>query len=168
MSAEEYYLLIDGESAGPFSKAQIRQMLESKEITRSTSCAREGDTAWVPVGVIIPLEAREPEVATSSGPVPQPPNGLAVILFLCLLFGMVTIAASWDAPKYRDAFGLALYVACSLVGLVIYFIPSWVAIRRDHRNVKSIIVLDLFLGWTLVGWVLALVWALYEDRPSTS
>jgi hypothetical protein len=43
--------------------------------------------------------------------------------------------------------------------LIIYFLPAIVASRRGHHNASAIFVLDLFLGWTLIGWVLALTWA---------
>lgn len=45
------------------------------------------------------------------------------------------------------------------LALGFYFLPGIVAINRDHPNATSIFVLDLLLGWTLVGWVIALVWA---------
>ena len=41
----------------------------------------------------------------------------------------------------------------------LYFIPLWVAWGRHHHNTAAIFVLNLFLGWTLLGWVGALVWA---------
>jgi hypothetical protein len=42
--------------------------------------------------------------------------------------------------------------------LCIYFFPSIVAIlRRVHRG--QVIVINLFLGWTFIGWVSALVLA---------
>lgn len=37
--------------------------------------------------------------------------------------------------------------------------PWWVAIRRRVPNTGSIIVIDIFLGWTLVGWVVAMAMA---------
>jgi hypothetical protein len=43
---------------------------------------------------------------------------------------------------------------------IIYFAPSLVAHERDHRDKGAIFVLNIFLGWTLVGWVIALVWAM--------
>lgn len=46
-----------------------------------------------------------------------------------------------------------------LLCLAIYFAPAIVASNRGHRNFSAIFVLNLFLGWTLVGWVIALVWA---------
>lgn len=41
----------------------------------------------------------------------------------------------------------------------VYFIPCWVAISRRHRSQLAIGVLNIFLGWTVLGWILALVWA---------
>jgi hypothetical protein len=58
-----------------------------------------------------------------------------------------------------------------LLMIAFYFLPAIVAINRGHPNTTSIIVLDLLLGWTLVGWVIALVWAVGrikdEDRDKT-
>jgi len=52
-----------------------------------------------------------------------------------------------------------------LVGLLFYFLPALVAAKRGHRNATSIFVLNLLLGWTLLGWVIALVWAFsHQDR----
>jgi hypothetical protein len=47
----------------------------------------------------------------------------------------------------------------ALVVIGIYFIPAIVAWRRRHHNEMAIGILNLFLGWTLIGWVIALVWA---------
>lgn len=43
--------------------------------------------------------------------------------------------------------------------LFFYFIPVLVARQRGHRNEGAIMVLNFFLGWTLIGWVIALIWA---------
>lgn len=45
------------------------------------------------------------------------------------------------------------------VFLAIYFLPAIIASHRRHRNKTAITVLNLFLGWTFIGWVIALVWA---------
>ena len=54
----------------------------------------------------------------------------------------------------------AVYVIL-LIG--IYFLPSIVAIYRRHVNFTAIFILNLFLGFTLLGWVFALVWAVYNS-----
>ena len=45
----------------------------------------------------------------------------------------------------------------------LYFLPMFVAVKRDHRNTAAIAILNLFLGWTLLGWVVSLVWAVADD-----
>ena len=40
--------------------------------------------------------------------------------------------------------------------LFVYFLPSLIAGRRKVPNAGSVFVLNLFLGWTLIGWVIAL------------
>ena len=52
-----------------------------------------------------------------------------------------------------------VFIVMLFVGLLAYFIPTVVAQRRTHRNILAIFILNLFLGWTLLGWVGALVWA---------
>ncbi len=43
--------------------------------------------------------------------------------------------------------------------VLIYFLPFIVAIARKHLDSTAIFVLNLFLGWTFIGWVIALIWA---------
>jgi len=40
----------------------------------------------------------------------------------------------------------------------IYFIPAILAYTYDHKQKQAILILNLFLGWTFVGWVVALIW----------
>lgn len=49
--------------------------------------------------------------------------------------------------------------------LAIYFLPS--IIGFNHRNVNSIFVLNLLLGWTLLGWIVAIIWAVSNDKKET-
>lgn len=48
----------------------------------------------------------------------------------------------------------------SIVGLIVYFLPAFIAFRRDHPNKVLITVLNFFLGATFIFWVVCLVWAL--------
>lgn len=43
--------------------------------------------------------------------------------------------------------------------LALYFLPTIIASRKNHKDGTAIFVLNLFLGWTFVGWVIALVWS---------
>lgn len=46
-----------------------------------------------------------------------------------------------------------------LVVLVVYFAPSIVGGARHVPNIGSIVVINVFLGWTMIGWVIALAMA---------
>jgi hypothetical protein len=50
------------------------------------------------------------------------------------------------------------------IALVVYFLPMIIAIYREHRNAGALAALNLVLGWTLLGWVGALVWSLWARR----
>lgn len=50
-------------------------------------------------------------------------------------------------------------------GFVLYFLPAILAFARNKRDLVSILLLNLFLGWTFIGWVVALVWAIKVDAP---
>ncbi|MCW8797467.1 MAG: superinfection immunity protein [Prosthecochloris sp.] len=40
-----------------------------------------------------------------------------------------------------------------------YFLPTIIGFLRKQNNKTAILVLNLFLGWTFLGWVVSLVWA---------
>ena len=48
----------------------------------------------------------------------------------------------------------------TLAGL--YFLPTIIGFQK--RNAGAIFVLNLLLGWTVIGWVIALVWALTKEE----
>ena len=54
---------------------------------------------------------------------------------------------------------ITIYV---IIGLFIYFIPS--IIGWNSKKASGIIVLNLFLGWTILGWVGALIWAVTAQK----
>lgn len=62
---------------------------------------------------------------------------------------------------------LIFLLLLSAVSLGIYFIPYIVAKRNKKQNAGAIGALNFFLGWTLVGWVVALVWAMSKDVSAT-
>lgn len=52
--------------------------------------------------------------------------------------------------------------------LFLYFLPSVIAQSNGHKQTSAISALNLFLGWTLLGWVIALVWACIKENNSAS
>ena len=45
-----------------------------------------------------------------------------------------------------------------------YFLPAIIAFARGKQNALAIGALNLFLGWTVFGWMIAFIWSLTADR----
>ncbi len=54
----------------------------------------------------------------------------------------------------------------ALFGLwLVYLVPFMLAAARDHDQVVGVLLLNVLLGWTGIGWLAALVWALQRPEP---
>jgi hypothetical protein len=51
---------------------------------------------------------------------------------------------------------MAIYL---LLGLAVYLLPSILACMRKHPNKRSILVTNIMIGWSVIGWILALIWS---------
>ncbi len=47
---------------------------------------------------------------------------------------------------------------------ILYFLPSILAISKHKKNNSAIFIVNFFLGWTLVGWMIALIWSLEDEK----
>lgn len=48
--------------------------------------------------------------------------------------------------------------------LPVYLVPTIVAAVRHKRNVPRIALVNVLFGWTMVIWIIALVWALSPNK----
>lgn len=53
-----------------------------------------------------------------------------------------------------------------LVMVPIYFVPLIVAAARRHRSLLGVGLLNVLAGWTFVGWVGALIWAIVGESST--
>lgn len=51
-----------------------------------------------------------------------------------------------------------------LFGLFIYLLPSYIALQKGSIMAGFIFFLNLFLGWTVLIWVICFVWAATTDK----
>jgi hypothetical protein len=79
---------------------------------------------------------------------------------LAVLALVAILGAPVLGPTGRDIGGGIGGLVVVLILAVFYFIPSLVARDRMHPSLQAVFALNLLLGWTLLGWVAALVWAL--------
>ncbi len=56
---------------------------------------------------------------------------------------------------------LALLFIC---GWIAYFIPTFIAIYRKCQKINGIALLNIFLGWSFLGWVAAIIWAVTDKK----
>ena len=47
--------------------------------------------------------------------------------------------------------------------IIIYFLPTIIALYKQRDNTVAIFTLNFLTGWTFLGWMGALVWALTTD-----
>ncbi len=56
-----------------------------------------------------------------------------------------------------EILGMWIFIA------LIYFIPTGIAYDKNRKQKKAIFTLNLLTAWTVVGWIIAMVWANVED-----
>jgi hypothetical protein len=56
--------------------------------------------------------------------------------------------------------GLSLILL--ILAAIFYFIPVVIASKRDTQHFGTIFFINFVFGWTVLGWVAALIWAIVE------
>lgn len=90
------------------------------------------------------------------------------LLFILNLLGMFLMYSKNQSVFFeKSTFSpivLAFVAPLVLIGILLcYLLPSVIAYVRDHRNSIPIFIVNLFFGWTLLGWVICLAWAFSSD-----
>lgn len=67
-------------------------------------------------------------------------------------------------PVFDLIFGPVFGFVLIGVLLALYVLPTWIAYVRKHQNLVAVGILNVALGWTLLGWIAALVWAVMNTQ----
>jgi hypothetical protein len=86
---------------------------------------------------------------------------IPILILIFAILGYIT-----NSRGGSGLVGGLLLVALCFIGLAIYLLPSIIGFKSKKRNAGAIFALNLLLGWSFIGWVLALVWALNKDVHS--
>jgi hypothetical protein len=93
-----------------------------------------------------------------------------ILLFIGLRYYSITIrlpGSIYILFGGPDAFYFILLLALFLImlwfGFLVYFVSTILAYKRNKINKQSILILNLFTGWSFIGWVIALIWAVHTD-----
>ena len=78
-----------------------------------------------------------------------------------LLFAFMSCIAviAGVAPASDTAPGALMFLSLVAAAQCLYFLPTLIAFGRQHQHWVPILLVNLFFGWTGLGWVAALVWA---------
>ena len=71
-----------------------------------------------------------------------------------------------DQLQQIGEIGAGAAIAILVIGFLAYFLPAVIAFLRGHHQRMAILVLNLLLGWTALGWIVALVWSFTAKRQA--
>lgn len=87
-------------------------------------------------------------------------------IFVILLLPVLTtscVAAPWDIPSkifHYDFFWFPFF----MISFGLYLLPTIIGVLRHIKNLIGVVLINILLGWTFVGWVIALVWSLVGEK----
>jgi hypothetical protein len=51
----------------------------------------------------------------------------------------------------------------AMILLATYMMPTFIAIARNHNQTTTIAILNLVFGWSVIGWVILLLWSANDN-----
>lgn len=79
--------------------------------------------------------------------------------FVRMLVLALVVLISMPVATGTNNWAAAALLVVLIGSVVLYFSPALIAMKREHPQWRAISVVNLLLGWTLIGWVVALAWA---------
>jgi hypothetical protein len=77
---------------------------------------------------------------------------------------VILAVSSSDSPHVLTM-AIVLFVLCAF-SVTLWIMPGIIAAIRKHHNTGAIWIVTLLLGWTFIGWVVALVWSFTNPAPA--
>ena len=72
---------------------------------------------------------------------------------------LLVLATDEDFQNLANIFICLLSLIISVPSVALYFLPYLIANKREHQQTRAIYILNIFAGWTVVAWIVALIWA---------
>lgn len=69
------------------------------------------------------------------------------------------------SPVSRMMVPMVVLLLIAIV-VLLYLLPTIIAVKKKHLQKVPIILINIFLGWSFIGWVVALVWAFTQSQPN--
>ena len=85
---------------------------------------------------------------------------IILILIQSILF--FVIYSTFIGSGLNDMYTHKWYVFFILIGLILYFIPTFISSVINKKYFLQIFLLNSFLGFTFIGWIASLIWATFK------
>ncbi|WP_337054083.1 superinfection immunity protein [Pseudoxanthomonas sp. USHLN014] len=97
-----------------------------------------------------------------------------VLRFIALAFLAAYGYSMGQIPSNElNGFGQLVAASFFITAPLLYLLPTIEAALRKHRSLAGVALLDILLGWTVLGWIGAMIWALVNpdgtptnDKPA--
>lgn len=87
---------------------------------------------------------------------------IGYIIFTATSVCIIGFINEWDYT-FGAIIGLVLInMIFSVIYTYLYFLPYLHANKKKHRQTRAIYILNIFAGWTIIAWIIALVWSCTE------
>lgn len=92
-----------------------------------------------------------------------------LFIVLCMLGGLnifliIGFINDWEFYPSEILLYLVLLIIPGIITQCLYFIPYLIANKKGHSQENAIFILNLLAGWTIIAWIIALVWAFTEPK----
>ena len=96
--------------------------------------------------------------------------GINTLKKLVFITTLLAYSLSWGQgyslfAEYINPFS-AFFGGSFIVLSLIYFFPTMTCLLRRHNNKIPIFIVNMLLGWTFIGWVVALVWSFTSNTEN--
>jgi cytochrome c biogenesis protein CcdA len=85
-------------------------------------------------------------------------TSLATILIVLFFLGFVAGQFGGVILLFVSLFAFIAF------GIGVYFLPTFIAVNREHPDRYAIFIINLFFGWTFLGWIACLAWSVMDRR----
>jgi hypothetical protein len=88
-------------------------------------------------------------------------TGILLIIVLA-----ISCTPPWESLPGGFPFNWSPFISFpfGIIGLGLYFLPTIIAAVRHTDHLLAIVLINIFAGWTFIGWVVALVWSLVGKK----
>lgn len=87
-----------------------------------------------------------------------------LVKFMTILLDIVIVLLGVGIEVSSDGSGWGFIFAIVLaLGAWLYFLPTVIADGKMHKQTNLIFLVNLLFGYTIIGWIGALVWALTDS-----